>query len=65
MPPITALSMVVGVGGVGALTTFSTLADDIRELSVAEQAQPAAAAYLVATLILGLGAAAAGLAAAG
>ena len=57
------VSMVVGVGGVGALTTFSTLADDIRELWASSAAR--AAAYLVATLILGLGAAAAGLAAAG
>ena len=51
---------VVGVGGLGALTTFSTLADDIRHL--AEHSYARATAYLAATLVLGLGAAAAGLA---
>ena len=54
---------VVGAGGVGALTTVSTLADDIRNLWAASPAK--AAAYVAATLVLGLGAAAAGLAAVG
>ena len=53
---------VVGVGGLGTLTTFSTLADDIRQLWTAGPSR--AVAYTAATLILGLGAAAAGLAAA-
>ena len=53
---------VAGVGGIGALTTFSTLADDIRHLAVGDPAK--AAAYLAATLTVGLAAAAAGLAAA-
>ena len=53
---------IVGVGGIGALTTFSTLADDIRQLWVTGAAR--AGAYVAATLVLGLAAAAAGLAAA-
>ena len=54
---------VVGAGGLGALTTFSTVADDIRSLWTTRAAT--AVAYVAATLVLGLGAAAAGLAAAG
>ena len=53
---------IAGAGGLGALTTVSTLADDIRRLWAANKAR--AAAYTGATLALGLGAAAAGLAAA-
>ena len=57
------VATVVGAGGLGALTTFSTLADDIRNLWAASAAK--AAAYVATTLILGIGAAAAGLVAAG
>ena len=53
---------VAGAGGLGALTTFSTLADDIRNLWAASTAK--AVAYTGATLILGVAAAAAGLTAA-
>ena len=55
------VATVLGAGGLGALTTFSTLADDIRNLWAASTAK--AAAYVATTLILGIGAAAAGLAA--
>ena len=54
------MSMVVGSGGLGTLTTFSTLADDVRSLWTNSAAR--ATAYLAGMLILGLGAAAAGLA---
>ena len=54
------LATIVGIGGLGALTTFSTLADDVRDLWTASTAK--AVAYVAATLALGLGAAAAGLA---
>ena len=51
---------VVGVGGLGAFTTFSTLADDVV---VSAEADPVGAvAYVVVTLVGGIGAAAAGLA---
>ena len=56
------LVTVAGVGGLGALTTFSTLADDIRQLWAAGRAL--AVAYTATTLALGLAAAWAGLAAA-
>ena len=46
-----------------ALTTFSTLADDLRNLWATSTAK--AATYVATTLILGIGAAAAGLAAVG
>ena len=54
---------VLGAGGLGVLTTFSTLADDIRHLWATSTAR--ATGYIAATLILGIGAAAAGLAATG
>ena len=54
------LATIVGIGGLGARTPFSTLADDVRNLWTASTAK--AVAYLAATLTLGLGAAAAGLA---
>ncbi len=49
----------VGTGFCGTLTTFSTLGVDVVRL-VEERAVARAAAYLAATLVLGLGAAAAG-----
>lgn len=52
---------VAGAGGLGALTTYSTLADDVRNLWTASTAK--AVGYIGATLIGGIGAAAAGLAA--
>ena len=55
------VSTVVGIGGLGALTTFSTLADDLRNLWATSTAK--AATYVATTLILGIGAAAAGFAA--
>ena len=55
------VATVVGAGGLGALTTFSTVADDLRNLWATSTAM--AAAYVATTLILGIGAAAAGLAA--
>ena len=55
------VSTVVGIGGLGALTTFSTPADDLRNLWATSTAK--VAAYVATTLILGIGAAAAGLAA--
>ena len=54
---------VVGVGGLGAYTTFSTLADDVVDLG--NRSRGAAAAYVAVTLVAGIGAAAAGLALAG
>jgi CrcB protein len=49
----------VGTGFCGTLTTFSTLGVDVVRL-VEERAVARAVAYLAATLVLGLGAAAAG-----
>jgi fluoride exporter len=49
----------VGTGFCGTLTTFSTLGADVVRL-VEERALGRAAAYLAATLVLGLGTAAAG-----
>ena len=57
------LATIVGVGGLGALSTVSTLADDIRNLWSDSKAK--AIAYLAATLIFGIGSATAGLALAG
>lgn len=54
---------VVGVGGLGAFTTFSTLTDDIVELWSSNRRL--AIAYVGATIVGGIGAAALGLAAAG
>ena len=51
---------VVGVGGLGAFTTFSTLADDV--VASAEADPVGAVAYVVVTFVGGIGAAAAGLA---
>ncbi len=51
---------VVGVGAIGAFTTFSTLSDDLVGLAVRRPV--AAGAYLTVTLIGGLGAAALGMA---
>jgi CrcB protein len=49
----------VGTGFCGTLTTFSTLGADVVRL-VEERAVARAAAYAAATLVLGVGAAAAG-----
>ncbi len=49
----------VGTGFCGALTTFSTFGADVVRL-VEERSLTRAVAYLAATLVLGLGAAAAG-----
>lgn len=54
--PVVAL---VGTGFCGALTTFSTVGADVVRL-LDEQALGRAAGYLLSTLVLGLGAAAAG-----
>ena len=54
--PVLAL---VGTGFCGTLTTFSTLGLDVVRL-VEERAVARAAAYLAATVVLGLGAATAG-----
>ncbi|MGY1652280.1 CrcB family protein [Geodermatophilus sp. SYSU D01119] len=54
--PVLAL---VGTGFCGTLTTFSSFGLDVVRL-VEERAVARAAAYLAATLVLGLGAAAAG-----
>ena len=51
---------VVGVGGLGAYTTFSTLADDVIELWRSDRRL--GAAYVTSTVVGGVGAAAAGLA---
>ena len=55
-PEVVAL---VGTGFCGTLTTFSTFGADVVRL-VEERARARAIAYLGATLVLGLGAAAAG-----
>lgn len=47
----------VGIGGLGSLTTLSTLAVELTSLP-----RPRAIAYAAATLVIGLAAAAAGLA---
>jgi CrcB protein len=51
---------VLGVGGLGAYTTFSTLTDDIAELWRSDRRL--AAAYVATTIVGGIGAAAAGFA---
>ncbi len=53
------LVALVGTGFCGTLTTFSTLGADVVRL-VEERALARAGGYLAATLVLGLGAAAAG-----
>lgn len=45
----------VGVGGIGALTTFSTVVDDLGELWAIRRSR--AFAYGAATIVLGVGAA--------
>jgi fluoride exporter len=57
VPP--AVVALVGTGFCGTLTTFSTFGYDVVRL-VEERAVGRALAYLAATLVLGLGAAAAG-----
>lgn len=57
--PSPAVLALVGTGFCGALTTFSTLGADVVRL-IEERAIARALAYLTATLVLGLGAAAAG-----
>ena len=54
-----AVLALVGTGFCGALTTFSTLGADVVRL-LEERALGRALGYLAATLVLGLGAAAAG-----
>ncbi|MFQ5556801.1 MAG: fluoride efflux transporter FluC [Acidimicrobiales bacterium] len=54
---------VLGVGALGALTTFSTLTDEVG--TVARTAPLRAGAYLGATLVAGIAAASAGVALAG
>lgn len=54
-----AVLALVGTGFCGTLTTFSTYGADVVRL-VEERALARAVAYLAATLVLGLGAAAAG-----
>lgn len=56
-----ALMTVAGVGGLGAYTTFSSFARDAVALAEERQAV-LAAAYVTATCVLGIGAAAAGVA---
>ena len=51
---------VIGIGGLGAMTTFSTLSDDIVGLAVRRPL--AATAYVVITVAGGLAAAAVGMA---
>lgn len=50
---------VLGVGGLGAFTTFSTFANDVLALW-SRRRRPAACVYIALTLALGIGAAAAG-----
>lgn len=57
--PSPAVLALVGTGFCGTLTTFSTLGADVVRL-IEERALARVAAYLAATLVLGLGAAAAG-----
>lgn len=52
---------IVGVGGLGALTTFSTLAVEVDAL-LADDRVGTALAYVGVTVVLGVGAAGAGLA---
>jgi CrcB protein len=52
--------LVVGVGGLGALTTFSTFAADT--LTLAEKSRYRAGGHVAATVVLGLAAALVGLA---
>lgn len=59
-----AVVALVGTGFCGALTTFSTFGADVVRL-IEERALGRAAGYLLASLVLGLGAAAAGYALAG
>ena len=54
--------LVVGVGGLGAMTTFSTFAADT--MALADHHRLKAAGHVATTLVLGLGAALRGLAAA-
>lgn len=59
-----AVVVLVGTGFCGALTTFSTFGADVVRL-LDERALGRAVGYLLASLVLGLGAAAAGYALAG
>jgi CrcB protein len=59
-----AVVVLVGTGFCGALTTFSTFGADVVRL-LEERALGRAMGYLLASLVLGLGAAAAGYALAG
>ena len=52
--------LVVGVGGLGALTTFSTFASDT--LALARESRYRAVGHVATTVVLGLGAALFGLA---
>jgi CrcB protein len=54
---------IVGVGGLGAYTTFSTLADDIAQLWSPDRRL--AVGYMAVTIVGGIGAAASGLAISG
>ncbi len=49
----------LGIGGLGALTTFSTLIDDLHDLWARDRFH--AVGYVGATMVLGVGAAWAGL----
>jgi CrcB protein len=57
--PTPAVLALVGAGFCGTLTTFSTFGTDVVRL-IEEREVARAVGYLVATLVLGLGAAAAG-----